>query len=113
MDGAERWSNGWEAPRRPVNARRWDQEMFGMSYRTSANSPVELGCLMSIGMRHKSRVKKAAAIEPRLIDVPQPHASSLLREPVKHLVLAGHRRDATRAFYTAGSSGTGEGSCAK
>ena len=75
-----------------------------MSYRTSANSPVELGCPMPIGVRQKSRVKKAAAIEPRLIDVPQPHASSLLREPVKHLVLAGHRRDATRAFYTAGSS---------
>ena len=39
---AERWLNGREAPRQPINARRWDQEMFGMSYRKSANSPVEL-----------------------------------------------------------------------
>lgn len=82
-----------------------------MSYRTSANSPAELGCLMPIGMRQKSRVKKAAAIEPRLIDVPQPHASSLLREPVEHLVLAGHRGDATWAFYTARSGGASEGAC--
>ena len=84
-----------------------------MSYRTSANSPVELGCLMPIGMRQKSCVKKAAAIEPRLIDVPQPHASSLLREPVKHLVLARHRGDATWAFYTARSGSAGEESRAE
>ena len=84
-----------------------------MSYRTSANSPVELGCLMSIGMRQKSRVKKAAAIEPRLIDVPQPHASSLLRKAVKHLALTRHRRDATWAFYTARSGSAGEGSGAE
>ena len=69
--------------------------------------------LSSYGTRQKTRAKKVAAIEPRLIDVPQPHASSLLREPVKHLVLAGHRRDATRAFYTARSSSTGEESRAE
>ena len=69
--------------------------------------------LSPYGTRQKARVKKAAAIEPRLIDVPQPHASSLLREPVKHLVLARHRGDATWAFYTARSGSAGEESRAE
>ena len=64
---AERWLNGREAPRQPVNARRWDQEMFGMSYRTSANTQ-----LSSYGTRQKGCAKKAAAVEPRLIDVLYP-----------------------------------------
>ena len=51
---AERWLNGREAPRQPDNARRWDQEMFGMSYRKSANSPVELVWHTSKGVRQKS-----------------------------------------------------------
>lgn len=80
-----------------------------MSYRTSPNSPVELGCLMPIGMRQKDFGNRVTTTP----EVPQPHASSLLREPVKHLALTRHRGDATWAFYTAGSSGTGEGSCAK
>lgn len=66
--------------------------------------------LSPYGTRQKARVKKAAAIEPRLIDVPQPRTASLLCKAVKHLVLARHRGDATRAFYTARSGSTGEGS---
>ena len=66
--------------------------------------------LSSYGTRQKARAKKAAAIEPRLIDVPQPHASSLLREPVKHLVLARHRRDGARTLNAARCGRTGKGS---